>query len=485
MARIGLGQWAPDAAGVDSSVLRVATNVFPTATGYGPVRGLSAASTALPSNAKGGIGVQRSDLSWDFYAGTSSKLYKFNSGTGGWTDVSNPSTTYSVAGDAYWCFFTDGPKLYATHLSAPLQVIDVDTGIQFADVGGTPPFASVGAAVGEFIVLAGLADDPFAVQWSSIGNPNEWIPGINLGDIQHFPMGGPVTAFSGGEFGVVFQEQAIRSMIFAPGTPEVFQITKVEEGRGALSPWSTVQIGARIFFVDRTGIFEFTGGASQPIGTERVNKWFNDNVDTSRLKKIQAVSDPRGHRVMWALQTATGSTDATLLDAIMVYDYSLDRWSLLDVDVRVMFSTSLPATSLDSITTSLDDPTLPSLDSSAFAGGEAALAAFGADNKMSFFEGSQLEATLETPDFLAARPNQAFVNGVRIDSDASAIYAAVAVRQSLADAVTWKTETAPNRRRFCPTRARGRYHRAKVRIPNDTTWTYVSGIEVNPKGLGQ
>lgn len=485
MPRIGLGQWAPDAAGVDSSVLRTATNVFPTATGYGPVRGLSAASTALPANAKGGIGVQRSDLSWDFYAGTSTKLYKFNPGTSGWTDVSNPSTTYSVSADAYWSFFTDGPKLYAVHLAAPPQVIDIDTGTQFANVGGAPPFATSGAAVGEFIVLAGLSDDPFAVQWSSIGNPNEWTPGLNLGDIQHFPMGGPVTAFSGGEFGVVFQEQAIRSMIFAPGTPEVFQITKVEEGRGALSAWSTLQIGARVFFVDRTGLFQFTGGQSQPIGTQRINKWFSDNVDTSRLKKIQAVSDPRGHRVMWAMQTSTGGSDPTLLDTILVYDYSLDRWALLDIDVRAMFSTSLPATSLDSITTSLDDPSLPSLDSSAFAGGEAALAAFGVDDKMSFFEGSQLEATLETPDFLAARPNQAYVNGVRIDTDASSIYAAVSAREGLSDTVVYRPETAPNRRRFCPTRARGRYHRARIRIPADVTWNYVSGIEVNPKGLGQ
>lgn len=485
MARIGLGQWAPDAAGVDASVLRVATNVFPTASGYGPVRGLTPASTALPTDAKGGIGVQRSDLSWDFFAGTSTKLYKYNPSTTGWTDVSNPSATYAVGADSYWCFFTDGPKLYATHLAAPLQVIDIDTGTQFANVGGSPPFASVGAAVGEFIVLAGLSDDPFAVQWSSIGNPNEWTPGINLGDIQHFPVGGPVTAFSGGEFGVIFQEQAIRSMIFAPGTPEVFQISKVEEGRGAMSAWSTVQVGSRVFFVDRTGLFQFTGGQSQAIGTQRINKWFADNVDTSRMKKIQAVSDPRGHRVMWALQTSTGGLSGSLLDAVLVYDYSLDRWAVLDVDVRAMFSTSMPAASLDAGTDSMDDTSLPSLDSAAFAGGQAALAAFASDNTMGFFEGALLEAILETPDFLAARPNQAFVNGIRLDSDAASIFASVATRQSLAETVIWETETAPNRRRFCPARARGRYHRARIRIPANTSWSYISGLEVNPKGLGQ
>jgi hypothetical protein len=485
MPRIPVGQWAPDSAGVDVSVLFGATNVFPTGSGYGPVRGLSPAGSALPAEAKGGIGVQKSDLTWDFYAGTATKLYKFDSSSGGWTDVSNPSTSYAVAGNAFWSFFTDGNNLYATHASAPLQFIDIDTGTQFANVGGSPPLAAIGAAVNEFIVLAGLTDDPFAVQWSSIGNPNEWTPGINLGDIQRFPVGGPVTAFSGGEFGVVFQEQAIRSMVFAPGSPEVFQFSKAEEGRGAVSAWSTVQIGARVFFVDRTGIFQFTGGESQPIGTQRVNQWFNDNVNTSTLKKIQVVSDTRGHRVLFGVQTATGGSDPTLLDKVLVYDYSLDRWSLLDLDVRVLFSTSLPATSLDSITTSLDDPSLPSLDSALFSGGEAALAAFGSDNKLAFFEGSTLEATIETADFLSARPNQAFVRGVRVDTDASDVRVSIATRQALSDPIIWRAETSPNRRRFCPARARGRYHRAKVRIPEATVWTYLSAFEVNPTVMGE
>jgi hypothetical protein len=485
MPRIAVGQWAPDSAGVDATVLFEATNVFPNASGYGPVRGLSTASSALPANAKGGVGVQRSDLSWDFYAGTATKLYKFNAGAGGWTDVSNPTTAYAVPEDAYWCFFTDGDKLYATHIAARLQSIDVDTGTAFADVGGSPPFASVGAAVGEFIVLAGLSDDPFAVQWSSIGNPNEWTPGLNLGDIQRFPVGGPVTAFTGGEFGVVFQEQAIRSMIFAAGSQEVFQFSKVEEGRGATSSASTAQVGARVFFVDRTGFFEFTGGQSQPIGTQRVNRWFSDNIDTSRMKKIQAISDPRGHRVMFGVQTATGGSDATLLDKVLVYDYSLDRWSLLDIDVRCLFSTSLPARSLDSITTSIDAPGLPSLDSAMFSGGAAALAAFGPENKLNFFEGSYLEATIQTADVLAARPNQAFVRGIRVDTDATDVRAAISVRQALSDPIVWNPETTPNRRRFNPARARGRYHRAKVRIPEATTWTYLSALEVNPTVMGE
>jgi hypothetical protein len=485
MPRIPVGQWAPDSAGVDASVLFGATNVFPTASGYGPVRGLSAASSALIAEAKGGYGVQKADLTWDFYAGTATKLYKFNTGTGGWTDVSNPSTTYSVAANAFWSFFTDGDKLYATHAAAPLQFIDIDAGTQFANVGGSPPLAAIGAAVNEFIVLAGLANDPFAVQWSSIGNPNEWTPGLNLGDIQRFPVGGPVTAFSGGEFGVVFQEQAIRSMVFAPGSAEVFQFSKAEEGRGAVSAWSTVQIGARVFFVDRTGIFQFTGGESQAIGTQRVNKWFNDNVNSSTMKKIQAVADTRGHRVLFGVQTSTGASDATLIDAVLVYDYALDKWSLLDIDLRVLFSTSLGATSLDSITTSLDDPSLPSLDSAKFAGGQPALAAFGIDNKLAFFEGDYLEATIETADFLAARPNQAFVRGIRVDTDATDVRAAISVRQDLSDPIVWRTETQPNRRRFNPARARGRYHRAKVRIPSSAVWTYLSALEVNPIVMGE
>jgi hypothetical protein len=129
--------------------------------------------------------------------------------------------------------------------------------------------------------------------------------------------------------------------------------------------------------------------------------------------------------------------------------------------------------------------TLPSLDSALFAGGEAALAAFAPNNTMGFFEGELLEATIETSDFFAARPNQAFVRGIRVDTDATDVRASIAVRQSLSDTLIWRQETEPNRRRFNPARARGRYHRAKVRIPEATTWTYLSGLEVNPVGMGE
>jgi hypothetical protein len=151
----------------------------------------------------------------------------------------------------------------------------------------------------------------------------------------------------------------------------------------------------------------------------------------------------------------------------------------------VLFSTSLPGVALDSITTSLDDPSLPSLDSAAFAGGEAALAALGPENKLNFFEGAVLEATLTTADMLAARPNQSFVRGIRVDTDASQVYASFAVRQALSESLIWRQETLPNRRRFNPARARGRYHRAKIRIPSATTWTYLSGLEVNPVVMGE
>jgi hypothetical protein len=197
------------------------------------------------------------------------------------------------------------------------------------------------------------------------------------------------------------------------------------------------------------------------------------------------VADTRGHRVMFGVQTSTGGSDATLLDKVLVYDYALDRWSLLDIDVRVLFSTSLPALGMDDGTDSMDDPNLPSLDSAAYAGGAAALAAFGPENKLNFFEGDYLEATIQTADFLAARPNQSFVRGIRVDTDAQDVRASVSVRQALSDPIEWRDETTPNRRRFNPARARGRYHRAKVRIPAATAWSYLSGLEVNPVGMGE
>ncbi|KQP50836.1 hypothetical protein ASG40_12990 [Methylobacterium sp. Leaf399] len=490
-ALVKLAPFAPDVASVDASVSSVATNVTPRADGYGPVLSPLPISLPLPADCRGGVQVNSPAFGFPIYfAATQTKLYKFNGGTSGWDDVSKPGTVYSVPPGDYWSFALYGSRLVAVCLGTRAQAIDVDSGRVFADLGGMPPRARHCGVVGEFLVLAGLASDPNAVQWSDLGNIDSWPLGLSNGregDIQPFPDGGAVTGFAGGEFGIVFQERTIRRMVFVPGSAEVFDFDVYEENRGAVAPWSLAKVGAKVFFLDRDGFYVFAGGGSTAIGAERVNRFFAERVDPNAVASVVAIRDVTGPRVMFAYRSRSApTTDRTLLDEVLLYDWLLDRWSFLKLPIRFGLVAATPATSIDSIPGSLDDPGQISLDDPSYAGGAPAFGLVTADNRLALLKGPALEAILETPDAMIARPDRAFVRGLRLDTDADDWRVAIGVRETLraADPVRFKPETAPTVERFAPCRASARYHRVRARIPAGTAWSYVTGVEpdATPEG---
>ncbi|GJD76210.1 hypothetical protein CFIICLFH_4460 [Methylobacterium goesingense] len=370
-----------------------------------------------------------------------------------------------------------------------MQVINIDNGRRFAALDGNPPRARHMGVVGEFVVLAGLASDPNAVQWSDLGDIEFWQPGVGNGhtsDLQIFPDGGAVTGFAGGEFGIVFQERAIRRMVFSPGSAEVFGFEVFEENRGAVAPWSLTKVGARVFFLDRDGFYAFQGGASTPIGAERVNRFFAGRVDPDQLASVVAIRDVGGPRVLFAYRSLGSSADLGVLDEILLYDWLLDRWSFIGLPVRFGIVAATLPVSLDDIPGSLDDPGQLSLDDPSYAGGAPSLGVITADNRLALLNGPNLEALFETAEAMISRPNRTFVDAVRLDSDADDWRVAVGGREAPSQSrpVVYRTETGPTVEQFAPCRSSARYHRARVRIPAGTAWSYASAIEPRARAEG-
>lgn len=487
--KIPLPPWAPDVASNDAQATAVALNVFPRPDGYGPVPSPRAATQALPGPCRGAIAVRTAVGAWIVYAGTATKLYRLNLGTLDWSDVSGPSA-YSLPEGDYWSFALYGPTLIATHTGARPQEINIDAaGAKFADLayttGNPPPYARFVAVVNEFVVFGGILGNEAAVQWSALGNPHEWIPGVHASDIQVLPDGGSVTGLVGGETVVIFQERAIQQLVFAPGTAEIFQRSKLESDRGAVAPWSVLKIGPTIFYLDRDGIYAFAAGVSVPIGKNRVNGWIQDLRDPTYIHTCVATPDPTGNRVLFAFKSNRVS-DPTILDACIVYDYVQDRWTQVDLTIRHWLRVQTAPVSFDSINEDMDAGTAPydfaggvSADSAIFSGGVPLVGTFGLDNRLSLLEGPSLEALIETADAQLARPRRAYARGLRPDTDADSWTAAVGTRESLGSSVLvrWRSETKPNTQRFAPCHASGRYHRARLRIAAGDAWTYATAIE--------
>jgi hypothetical protein len=277
-----------------------------------------------------------------------------------------------------------------------LQVYNLASSTAFADCAGSPPQAPISASSAGFLCSPGCSRNPFRIQWSGLERHDNWTSGVNSSDFQDFPDGGIVRGVAGGEFGTVFQDQAIRRMSYIPGSPLIFQIERIAQDLGLFAPYSIVRAGSLIFFHSAQGFYKIApGGIPEQIGREKVDRTFFDDLDKTELRMFIGASDPRSTRAFWAYKSTSGVT--TLYDKIIGYDYALERWFTITMTGEYLLGMSQPGITLENLDTlsSSIDALAASLDSFAVST-QPLIAQFGSAHKMGFFSGANLEATLET-----------------------------------------------------------------------------------------
>lgn len=385
----------------------------------------------------------------------------------------------SVSSTAQWQFEQAGNLVFATQANVALQVFDLSSSSAFSNSLGSPPQAAYIKAVGRFLVLSGLLSNPYRIHWSGLNSYNasdSWTSGVNSSDYQDFPDGGIVRGVAGGEYGLIFQDAAIRRMTYAPGSPIVFDIDRLSDDMGLFAPYSLIRAGASTFFRATQGFYQIDGtGQINPIGKERVDRTFLADLDASALQLFIGASDPRNSRVFWAYKSVSGSTDK--FDKLLCYDYGIQRFTPIAQSGEYLASAAqsgLTLEALDSISSSIDALTFSLDDVASAQFPEIAMA--DDDHKVGYFNGANLEAILETAE-QASEPNRMFISGVRPITDAATVYCSVSKRERQGDAVSYSTEALVNVQGISPQRASTRYARGKVRIPADETWTFASGVE--------
>jgi hypothetical protein len=205
-------EWRPDVADYQQNYTKTATNVVPRGDGYGPWPSLSALTGTLPSACRGFFFGRNADGSVSIFAGTSTKLYELNNTNYTWTDVSKSGGTYTpLDATAQWQFAQFNNFVIAVQANANPQVIDLTSaGSSFADLGGSPPQAAYVTTVNRFLVLSGINGSPYRIQWSGLNAITTWTSGVSQSDFQDVADGGRVNGVSGGEYGLIFQDQTIR-----------------------------------------------------------------------------------------------------------------------------------------------------------------------------------------------------------------------------------------------------------------------------------
>lgn len=471
------GEFRPDVSDYKGEHTRNLLNVLPRGDGYGPFSDFAAYGDALPGRCRGFIKALKSDGSIAIFAATSTNIYLFNNTDLDWDNVSQGGGPYSaVPSTDQWQFRQFGDYVVAVQVNEPPQYFDLASPSAFADLPGSPPQCRYADIVGRFLVLSGLLTYPQRIQWSGLGDVTEWTSGVNSSDYQDFPDGGVVRGVAGGETGVILQDLSVRRMVYAPGSPLIFQIERVAEDVGLLAPYSLVRSADKIFFLSSKGFMGLTpSGYPEPIGKERVDRTIVADIDQSNLQLVLGASDPKSSRVFWAYKSISG--DAELFDKMLCYDYALNRFAPIEMTGEFISTLSQPGITLeglDTISGSID--ALPqSLD--AYAGSSLPeIAAFDAAHTLGFYNGDTLEATLETPEH-RVDGKRMFIRGFSPITDAETAYGSASRRENLQDTETYTDESLINDQGFCPLRASTRLSRGKLRVPAGEIWTFASGVE--------
>lgn len=411
---------------------------------------------------------------------------------------------------------SDG-KLDSFSITAPGRLygssatIPIPAGAGSGTGGGiTPTIATVApkakylAVVRNFLVGANTNDPVNGAQvqrvwWSALNDPTNFpTPGTaaaatvqsDYNDL--LGKGGAIYGIVGGlgtADGAVFMEDAVYRMVYA-GPAAVFDFFVAEGVRGTRSPGSIVQVGPVVFYLGRDGFYRFDGTVSTPIGATnsegitRVDKWFYANVDLNNLSRVVGAADPVNKLIYWAWPDLTASNGNP--NNLLIYNWELDRWSWGQITVELLVAVKTFGTTIDAWTTPYGtlDAVPFNFDSQAWIGGKDIFGAFDTSHKLGFFNGTNLQATIDFGEVQPFPGRLAMVKNARPLVDGGSPTVAIGTRNRTEDTPSFNAATSLNSLGTCPQRATGRYVRGEVVIPANSNWSHIQGLELEASAAG-
>ena len=486
---VEFGPWLPDLPALGNPGATVARNVIPAKRSYLPVGSLMAASDALAARALAAVRARDSTGNFYNYAADAAALYEIRSS--GVTDKSKAGG-YTTPGETAVEFAQWRDQLVSTNYGDPVQVITVGSAGLFADLFTSTerPKAKHAAVINQFLVVGNInstADGvvPCRINWSAFGDILDMDPNSQTqSDFEDRPHGGEIQAIVGHlQYGLVIQETAVVRMTYAGGA-EVFQFDRIDRQRGTPVPLSVISHGRFTYFLSEEGFYVNDGTQSYPIGDGMVDKtlWRQFEIQSKHL--MSAAVDPLNKLVAWAFLSSGG------VGKIFFYYWPDRKWSEAEIECQILANTTSEALSLedlDAIYASLEamDAAGVTLDSAQFKGGGLLFGCFNTDNKLAYFDGSNLKATLETGESELFAGRYAKIVKLRPLVDGGDLTAAVAGRNRLVDAAVYDAAfglDAIGEVGVKPNEAR--YHRFRCEIAAGGTWEHAQGVQVLATPMG-
>ena len=479
--QVPFGEWLPDLPDHVNPGTTQALNVFPAANSYRPFQNIAVTSSnALTARCQGARSFKSDGGVVSIFAGDATKLYKLTSNA--FVDESG-GTTFSFSDNFYWDFIRFGEVVLAFNGDDAPQAWTLDSSSDFAALSGSPPTFRHAAVVNNFVVTGFQPSAQNKVQWSAVNSATSWTAGTNQADSETLPEGGVITGVTGGQYGLIFQENRITRMDYRGGNV-IFSFRRVEDNRGAVQGKNVIQVGNLVYFLSEDGFYVTDGSAAKPIGANKVDRFFYNDLKTSLRERVRASYDHENKLVMWSYPSATGNNSSTQNDKILIYHIASNRWSIVEIDHEVIIDflsagytleelDDYPASGTDDI-----DAITVSLDSALFSGGLRSVGVFDTDHKLGSFGGDTLKAEIGTAETEIFPQSRSLVTHVRPIVDTSSATGSLSFRNKVAETASTTAESSMHTTGTIPFHKSARYFKFNLQVPAASTWTDAQGIDI-------
>ena len=475
ISRINFGEWTPDQPGITNG-LRRAENVYSKLVGYGALPTVVDYSLAASENLNNVVAGKTTAGATLVFAGGSTKLFKLDAADLSLDNVSK-SGNYTTPTDQRWRFTQFGNVIIAANGQAKIQGYNLNSASLFADLSADAPDARYVTVVRDFVVSGHQTSYYNRVQWSALGDESSWATSATTqADFQDIPDGGSIVGVTGGEYGLILMDRSIHRMSYV-GSPLVFQFDNISRNLGCYEANSIIQYGGTTFFLGDDGFYACDGQQIIPIGNEKINRFFFDNVDEGTLYLMSAAVDPTKKLIIWAYASNSSAT----ADSLLIYNFQTQRWTSGTTTVDRIASTSTPAVTLEGMDVYGNlDTILTTFDSRLWLGGRLQLA--GVDGaKIVTFSGANATAYIETGDIEVPGATSS-ITLVKPTVEGGSGSVALLSRRLLTESTVFGSQTAADAENRVSVRGVGRYHR--LQLTPTGSWTSAVGMDIDLSPLG-
>jgi len=368
----------------------------------------------------------------------------------------------------------DAPQFYLMGTSSSF------TDLSTIGTSGTVPVFKCSGVIRDFLVTGNHVGASNRIQWSGINDITTWQPGTKQSDLQDLPgSGGQITHITSGEIGYIFRQNQIVRMDYVGGAT-VFRLSVISPNRGAVLGRTVCQDNRRVFFYADDGFFEINGDQVSAIGAEKVNRFFDLDLNKAFADRIVAATDPFNQLAIWLYPSSSDTSNTTgICDKVLIYNYATQKWSTANANASTIFSQFVGAYTvelMDIISENLDNINI-SLDTDFWNGGQLLLGAIDSDFKAAIFSGTENIGEIETSELELFPGTRSNIIGVRPIVDAEATVT-IKTRDRLSDNSTESSVSSMNTTGINPVRQSGRYVKFNVKIPSGGAWKDAQGIDI-------